>query len=230
MTRERPPGAQQWVPDDADLTVLREAVHDCRGCGLYELADQAVFGEGPEDPALMLVGEQPGDREDREGHPFVGPAGRVLDDALAEVEVDRSTVYVTNAVKHFKFTHRASSGKRRIHQKPNQTEITACNPWLRAELARLRPEVVVGMGATAATALLGRGVRLTEQRGRRLALPVPEGDEGDEDRRAEPPPTVVLTVHPSSVLRAPDRKEAYRGLVRDLRAAAKAYTSRSSGS
>ena len=165
-----------------------------------------MFGEGPAKATVVLVGEQPGDREDREGRPFVGPAGRVLDDALADAGIDRKKVYVTNAVKHFKWTPR---GKRRIHQKPNAEEIGACRPWLDAELAVVKPDVLVALGATAAQALLGRGFRVTRDRG----VPV------DSDLAEN----VVATVHPSSILRARDeveRREAYDAFVADLKAVA----------
>jgi DNA polymerase len=189
------------------VTKLREAAAGCRACPLWKDATQTVFGEGPAKAAVMLVGEQPGDREDVEGRPFVGPAGRVLDDGLAEAGIDRTQVYLTNAVKHFKWKAR---GKRRIHQKPNAEEIAACRPWLDAELAVVKPDVLVALGATAAQALLGRGFRVTRDRG----VPV------DSDLA----PHVLATVHPSSILRARDeaeRREAYAAFVADLRAVAK---------
>ncbi len=160
-----------------------------------------MFGDGPGTARVMMIGEQPGDREDVAGEPFVGPAGRLLDRALAEVGIDRAEVYLTNAVKHFKFTL-PERGKRRIHKKPSQGEITACKPWLLAELDRVKPKLVVFLGVTAASALLGKDFRLTEQRGRivELAQGIP----------------AVATVHPSAVLRAPDREAAYQGLVADL--------------
>lgn len=185
---------------------LREAAAGCRACPLWRNATQTVFGEGPVKADLILVGEQPGDREDREGRPFVGPAGRVLDEALAEAGIDRGRVYVTNVVKHFKWSAR---GKRRIHQKPNAEEIGACKPWLEAELAAVRPQVLVALGATAAQALLGRGFRVTRERG----VPV----------ESDLAPHVLATVHPSSILRARDeaeRREAYATFAADLRAAA----------
>ncbi|MFC0549130.1 UdgX family uracil-DNA binding protein [Kutzneria chonburiensis] len=170
-------------------------------CDLYKDATQTVFGDGPGTARVMMIGEQPGDREDVAGEPFVGPAGRLLDRALAEVGIDRAEVYLTNAVKHFKFTL-PERGKRRIHKKPSQGEITACKPWLLAELDRVKPKLVVFLGVTAASALLGKDFRLTEQRGRivELAQGIP----------------AVATVHPSAVLRAPDREAAYQGLVADL--------------
>jgi uracil-DNA glycosylase len=194
--------AAPLVPERPSLRKLREAVAGCRACPLWKDATQTVFGEGPAKAAVVLVGEQPGDREDKEGRPFVGPAGRVLDDALADAGIDRKQVYVTNAVKHFKWTPR---GKRRIHQKPNAEEIAACRPWLDAELAVVKPDVLVALGATAAQALLGRGFRVTRDRG----VPV------DSDLA----PNVLATVHPSSILRARDeaeRREAYDAFVADL--------------
>ena len=207
MTRSLAETAAPLVPERPTATKLREAAAGCRACRLWKDATQTVFGEGPAKAAVMLVGEQPGDREDREGRPFVGPAGRVLDDALAEAGIDRGEVYLTNAVKHFKWKAR---GKRRIHQKPNAEEIAACRPWLDAELAVVKPDVLVALGATAAQALLGRGFRVTRERG----VPV------DSDLA----PNVLATVHPSSILRARDeaeRREAYAAFVADLRAVAK---------
>jgi DNA polymerase len=199
-------GAEEYVPDNAGITKLRKAVHDCRGCDLYKDATQAVFGEGPADATVVVIGEVPGDQEDLQGHPFVGPAGKLLDRALEEAGIDRDTVYVTNAVKHFKFK-RAERGKRRIHQKPGRTEVVACRPWLLAELDAVRPDLVVFLGATAAQSLLGSGFRVTKERGKVLELP-------DRPERA------VATVHPSSVLRSDDREAAYQDLVKDLKAAA----------
>jgi uracil-DNA glycosylase len=190
----------------ATLASLREQAARCRACPLWQHATQTVFGEGPAKAELLFVGEQPGDAEDKEGRPFVGPAGRVFDDALAEAGIDRKGVYVTNAVKHFKWKAR---GKRRIHQKPNAAETAACRPWLDAELEVVSPSVLVALGATAAQALLGRGFRVTQQRG----VPV----------ESDLAPNVVATVHPSSILRAPDeaaRSEAYAAFVADLKAAA----------
>jgi uracil-DNA glycosylase len=198
--------AASLVPQRPSLRKLREAASDCRACPLWKDATQTVFGEGPAKAAVVLVGEQPGDREDQEGRPFVGPAGRVLDDALEEAGIDRKQVYVTNAVKHFKWKPR---GKRRIHQKPNAEEISACRPWLDAELSVLEPDVLVALGATAAQALLGRGFRVTRDRG----VPV------DSDLA----PNVLATVHPSSILRARDeaeRREAYGAFVADLKVVA----------
>jgi uracil-DNA glycosylase len=185
------------------LTTLRRQAADCRACDLWRNATQTVFGEGSVDAQVMLVGEQPGDREDIEGHPFVGPAGRVLDEALEAARIDRDQVYVTNVVKHFKWKAR---GKRRIHEKPNWGEVAACRPWLDAELALVQPRILVPLGATAAQALLGRSFRVTQRRG--------EAIEGTAFA-----PYVVATVHPSSILRAPDtesRRQAQRELTADL--------------
>ncbi|MFC4855155.1 UdgX family uracil-DNA binding protein [Actinophytocola glycyrrhizae] len=199
-------GAEEYVPDKAGITGLRRAVQECRGCDLYKDATQAVFGEGPADAAVLVVGEVPGDQEDRQGHPFVGPAGRLLDRALVEAGIDRAQVYLTNAVKHFKYKP-AERGKRRIHQKPGRTEVVACRPWLLAELDTVRPDLVVFLGATAAQSLLGTKFKVTQERGKVVELP-------DRTERA------VATVHPSSVLRSDDREAAYRDLVADLRTAA----------
>jgi uracil-DNA glycosylase family protein len=185
------------------LAELRRAVHECRGCDLWRNATQAVFGEGLVRAQVMLVGEQPGDKEDLAGHPFVGPAGRELDDALEQAGIDRAQVYVTNAVKHFKFKAR---GKRRIHDKPNAAEVAACRPWLDGELAFVAPRVLVPLGATAAQALLGRTFKVTQRRGE----PIEETGLADY---------VVATVHPSSILRAPSdeaRRTARRDFVADL--------------
>lgn len=193
--------------DAADLAALREAARACTACGLYRNATQTVFGEGAEGADLMLVGEQPGDREDLAGEPFVGPAGRLLDEALVEAGIDRRAVYVTNVVKHFKW-RRAPTGKRRIHQKPDRAEVEACRPWLEGELARVRPQLVVCLGATAAQALIGPGFRVTREHG--------------EVRPSVLGAPAVGTLHPSAVLRArssEERKRSYRQLVADLRAA-----------
>jgi DNA polymerase len=199
-------GAEEYVPAGAGIEELAAAVHDCRGCDLYKDATQAVFGEGPADATVVIVGEVPGDQEDKQGHPFIGPAGKLLDRALVEAGIDRTKVYVTNAVKHFKFKQ-AERGKRRIHQKPGRTEVVACRPWLLAELDALRPDLVVLLGATAAQSLLGTGFKVTQERGKVVELP-------------ERPARAVATVHPSSVLRSDDREAAYQGLVEDLRSAA----------
>jgi uracil-DNA glycosylase len=195
--------AAAFLPERPTLRKLRAAAAGCTGCHLHERANQTVFGEGLKKARVMFVGEQPGDREDVEGRPFVGPAGRMLDRALEEAGIDRSEVYVTNVVKHFKYTMR---GKRRIHQRPDAEEIAACRPWLDAELAQVRPHALVALGATAAKALLGRGYRVTQQRGQFI--------------ESELAPLATGTVHPSSILRAPDdeaRQRAYRDFVEDLR-------------
>jgi DNA polymerase len=198
--------AAAFLPDRLSLTGLRRAARGCTACPLWRTGTQTVFGEGLKRARLMLVGEQPGDREDIAGRPFVGPAGRLLDDALVEAGIERADAYLTNAVKHFKWEPR---GKRRIHQKPNRSEISACRPWLEAELAVVAPEVLVCLGATAAQALLGRKVRVTRDRGRLL-----------ESTLA---PAALATVHPSSILRAPDeaaRRSERAAFVDDLRVAA----------
>src|SRR5689334_13913302 len=170
-TRKPPADASPFVPATTSLSKLGAAAADCRGCGLYARATQTVFGEGPARADVMLIGEQPGDQEDLQGHPFVGPAGKLLDRALGEAGIDRRRVYVTNAVKHFKWLPR---GKRRLHSKPSALEVKACQPWLAAELRAVRPAIVVCLGATAAQALLGRGFRVTAQRGRVLRAPLAE--------------------------------------------------------
>jgi uracil-DNA glycosylase len=202
--------AEPFVPEGAGLAALREAAAGCRGCPLHRDATQTVFGAGPADARVMLVGEQPGDQEDRQGKPFVGPAGKLLDRALAEAGIDASETYVTNAVKHFKFT-RAEPGKRRIHKSPSLKETKACGPWLAAELALVGPELIVVLGATAGKALFGSSFRVTEVRGTVLEREI----HGRPER-------VVPTVHPSAVLRADDREGAYRGLLEDLKVAARA--------
>jgi DNA polymerase len=204
--------AEPFVPEGASLTALRKAAADCRGCPLHRDATQTVFGAGNANARVMLVGEQPGDQEDRQGKPFVGPAGKLLDRALAEAGIDPDDAYVTNAVKHFKFTQ-ADPKKRRIHKAPNLREMTACGPWLAAELALVEPELIVVLGATAGKALLGSSFRVTEVRGTVLEREI----HGRQER-------LVPTVHPSSVLRADDRKSAYEGLVHDLETAAHVLT------
>ncbi|MEV6909025.1 UdgX family uracil-DNA binding protein [Amycolatopsis sp. NPDC051071] len=189
-------------PETTDLDRLRSAASECRGCDLYRDATRTVFGEGPRKAEVMVVGEQPGDQEDQAGAPFVGPAGRLLDRALEEAGFDRRKIYVTNAVKHFKFS-RDERGKRRIHKTPSKTEVVACKPWLRAELTSVHPHLLVVLGATAAKALLGDDFRITRSRGD--AIELPEFDA-----------VAVATVHPSAVLRAPDRDEAYQAFVADL--------------
>jgi len=195
--------ATNRIPDQLTLPALREAAAGCRACDLYKTGTQTVFGEGAGHAQVMFVGEQPGDREDREGKPFVGPAGRVLDEALEEAGIDRRHVYITNAVKHFKWK---PQGKRRLHQKPNAAEINACRPWLDAEIAVVKPHLLVLLGATAAQALLGRDFRVSVQRGQLM------------ERPGLPP--MMATVHPSSILRAPDdetRELEMRSFVQDLK-------------
>ncbi|OLT34115.1 uracil-DNA glycosylase [Actinomadura sp. CNU-125] len=224
--------AGMFLPADprerSDLRSLRAAAAGCEGCGLYRDATRTVFGEGGPGARVVLVGEQPGDQEDRRGVPFVGPAGRVLDRALDEAGIERGDVYVTNAVKHFKFK-RTAGGKRRIHQPPNAGEMRACRPWLLAELRILEPDVVVSLGATAGKALLGSSFRVTKQRGRLLPLPDLEtigtpaaakeiGTEPAERADAR----LLATIHPSAVLRAEDRDDVYAGLLDDLRIVAAA--------
>src|SRR3989441_1393044 len=205
-------GQNKWrpapVPATSNLKEVREAARHCTACPLYKTGTQTVFGEGPKTPALMLVGEQPGDYEDIAGKPFVGPAGKILDQALEESGIDRTKVYVTNAVKHFKWEPR---GKRRIHQKPNSREIAACRPWLEAELRLVKPKLLVCLGATAAQAIFGPSFRVTRERGKVLSSKLA--------------PRVLATVHPSSLLRQPDeasRQREYKLFVTDLRAALRA--------
>ena len=203
------PTAAPFVPQTDDLEQVRAAAQECRGCPLHERATQTVFGRGTTDARLMLVGEQPGDVEDRKGLPFVGPAGRLLVEALDEAGVDRSTAYITNAVKHFKFTPR---GNRRIHATPDTWEVAACRPWLKAEVALVQPELVVLLGATAAKTVYGSSFRVTQSRGVVMDWPAsPDGTDG---------PRALATIHPSAVLRAEDREAAKAGLVADLRVAA----------
>jgi DNA polymerase len=194
-------GAAPFVPHTTSLRALSAAAHACRGCELYKHATQVVFGAGPKRARVVLVGEQPGDQEDRAGEPFVGPAGAMLDKALADAGIPRREVYVTNAVKHFKWEPR---GKRRIHKKPRVSEIAACRPWLEAELHAIRPAIVVCLGATAAQSLFGTHFKLLQQRGRVIDSPLGRA---------------LATIHPSAVLRAPDaegRHAAYAALVADL--------------
>jgi DNA polymerase len=198
--------ATPFLPDRTTLKALREAAACCRGCHLYAHATQTVFGEGPAKARLMMVGEMPGDREDLAGHPFVGPAGRELDKALAEVGISRSDVYITNVVKHFKFEQR---GKRRIHQTPKRFEVDACFPWLREELGVVSPEALLILGATAGKALLGSKFTLRDARGRPI--------------ESDLAPLVSATIHPSAILRAPDdetRQTERRAFTRDLEAVA----------
>jgi uracil-DNA glycosylase family protein len=201
MARAQKTSAAEWVPATHDLAKLQTAARSCQGCDLYQHATQTVFGEGPRNAKLIMIGEQPGDEEDRKGHPFVGPAGRLLSKAIKEAGLDREKIYVTNAVKHFKFEER---GKRRIHAKPSLAQISACKPWLEAELESIQPEIVVCLGATAAQALMGPAFRITKQRG--IFFPHPWAKR------------VVATIHPSAILRAPERyEEEYDLFLRDLR-------------
>jgi uracil-DNA glycosylase family protein len=196
--------AADFLPPKRNLTSLRQAAESCRGCDLWKDATQTVFGEGRARAELMLVGEQPGDREDHEGEPFVGPAGGLLDRALKEASIAREDIYLTNAVKHFKWRPR---GKRRLHQTPRAAEVEACRPWLEAELETIHPRAVVALGATAAKSLFGSSVRVTRDRGRLLETPLA--------------PIGAVTVHPSAILRVRDREErqdALAGLVEDLEA------------
>jgi uracil-DNA glycosylase family protein len=198
--------ASPFVPDTNSLKTLREAAGECRGCPLYGPATQTVFGEGPRRAPLMMVGEMPGDREDRAGHVFVGPAGRELDAGLERAGIARGDAYVTNVVKHFKFRER---GKRRIHDTPKKGEVDACLPWLREELRLVKPEVLVFLGATAAKALLGSSFRLTRSRG--------------EPLESDLAPCVMATIHPAAILRAPDgeaRQAEREAFVHDLEAVA----------
>jgi DNA polymerase len=201
------PGAEAFVPDSRELAVVRAAAAGCRGCDLWRQATQTVFGEGPASAEVVLVGEQPGDREDSEGRPFVGPAGRVLDDALERAGIARERAYVTNAVKHFRWKQ---GGKRRLHERPLRSQVVACQPWLRAELEIVAPRLLVLMGAVAAQSLLGASFSVLRERGRVL-----------RDAPAGLPP-VLATVHPSSILRAPDEERSARmeEFVADLRVAA----------
>jgi len=212
MPKQPPRSAAEFIPDRPTLAKAHEAATDCRGCQLWRLGTQTVFGEGARRAELMLVGEQPGNEEDLSGHPFVGPAGKLLDRALEDAGIDRSLVYVTNVVKHFKWEPR---GKRRIHKKPNAAEIAACRPWLDTEVALVKPRIIVCLGATAAQALLGRQFRVTAHRGEFVPSPLA--------------PLVLATVHPSSILRAPDEEARHREMkqfTNDLRTAARALSSR----
>jgi uracil-DNA glycosylase family protein len=214
--------ATPFLPLRGGLPAHRKAAAECHGCPLYRNATQTVFGAGTSAARLMLVGEQPGDQEDRAGEPFVGPAGRLLHKALAEAGLGDEKAYVTNAVKHFSFTP-AERGKRRIHKPPSLRETAACRPWLAAELRLVRPELVVALGATAGRALLGASFRVGKDRGTVLPLPVESGAMPPSAPAAESasgPGSIVATVHPSAVLRAADRETAYAGLVADLRVAA----------
>jgi uracil-DNA glycosylase len=213
MSRSAFPGAQEWVPESLTLPALQEAAQDCRGCDLYREATQAVMGSGDSGAALMLLGEQPGDREDVAGEPFVGPAGKVLDRALAEAGIEPEETYVTNAVKHFRFERR---GKQRIHKSPSRGQVIACGPWLSAEVRLVNPRGVVILGGTAGKAVYGGSFKVGEQRGRLLDWPTETYDV------PAPPEWVLATIHPSAVLRSQERDEMYAGLVADLLVAAEA--------
>jgi uracil-DNA glycosylase family protein len=226
MSQENEPAQP---PSGVGLDGLRDAAADCRACELWEPANQTVFGAGPETARIVFVGEQPGDREDRTGEPFVGPAGRLLDKALTDAGIDRRDAYITNAVKHFRFTPK---GKRRIHQTPGPEHLRACRPWLEAEFEVLKPEVVVCLGATAAKALISPSFRITRDRGQLLPWTPPglapvrdDGQEADDDEPDEGAPAqtwMLATTHPSAILRTPDeaRDAAYDALVADLRVVA----------
>jgi DNA polymerase len=212
MPRKPAQSAAEYVPDSRNLKILAAASRGCHGCDLYKCATQTVFGEGASKARVMLVGEQPGDKEDLAGEPFVGPAGALLSRALEASGIDRKSVYITNAVKHFKFELR---GKRRIHKKPAALEIAACRPWLDSELAAVNPEIVVCLGATAAQALLGKDFRVTKRRGEIISGVLQ--------------PQILATVHPSSILRAPDskaREQEFAALVSDLKVVARALHTR----
>jgi uracil-DNA glycosylase family protein len=207
MAEKAKRSAADFLPQRRTLASLRTAAQACRGCDLYKDATQTVFGEGNRRAAAIFVGEQPGDREDREGHPFVGPAGQLLRDAMDAAGIAEDDVYITNAVKHFKYVVR---GKRRIHAKPKVIEVRACAPWLHSEIAVVKPRLIVALGATAAGALLGPAFRVTQRRGEVVARP--------------PGPPVVATVHPSSILRAPDdaaRRAEMAAFIGDLKTVAR---------
>jgi DNA polymerase len=210
--------AEPFVPADAGLDKLRTAATGCQGCGLYRDATQVVFSSGKPRARVAMIGEVPGDVEDRKGEPFVGPGGGVLSRAMREVGIAPEDTYLTNAVKHFKFHY---EGKRRIHDKPNRTEIVACRPWMQAEFAVLRPEVVVALGATAAQALAGPAFRVTRHRGEKMDWPDVAEHPADFPR-TDPPAIFVPTVHPAAVLRADDRDAAYADFVADLTVVASA--------
>lgn len=203
MTRRRVDDALGYLPESRSISKLRSAAQSCQACDLYRHATQAVFGAGPVSASIVFIGEQPGNEEDLQGRPFVGPAGKLLDRALEDAGIERTDVYVTNVVKHFKFEER---GKRRIHKKPNGSEIEACHPWLEAEILLIKPKMIVCLGATAAQAILGRAYRLTQQRG--TFTPHAWA------------PNVTATIHPSAILRVPDKEQRhrqYQDLVADLK-------------
>jgi DNA polymerase len=207
MAKRKPTSAAGPVPDRPTIAAVRDAAKDCQACDLYKRGTQTVFGEGAVRAELMLIGEQPGDQEDLTGRPFVGPAGQLLDRALDEAGIDRASVYVTNVVKHFKWEPR---GKRRIHKKPNASEIAACRPWLDAEIQLVKPRAIVCLGATAAQAILGKTFKVTQDHGEFVQSPLA--------------PIVLATVHPSSLLRAPDdetRRRETKRFIGDLRKVAR---------
>ena len=209
MPREHFLSATPFLPSRRTIDALRHAAQRCQGCDLFSRATRTVFGEGAAHPSIMLIGEQPGDKEDLAGHPFVGPAGIILDEALAAAGIDKSEIYVTNAVKHFNWAP-DQRGKRRIHKKPRYSEIQACRPWLDAEISVTRPQIIICLGASAAQALLGKEFSVTRQRGRFVPSPLA--------------PRVMATVHPSSILRAQDdnsRREQKQAFIRDLAIAAR---------
>jgi uracil-DNA glycosylase family protein len=212
VARQKPKDtAENLIPEKPTITSLQEAAADCQACDLWERGTQTVFGDGGRRAKIMLIGEQPGNEEDLQGKPFVGPAGRLLDEALEQAGIDRRQTYVTNVVKHFKWEAR---GKRRIHKKPNSTEIEACRPWLEAEIATVKPSVIVCLGATASQALLGKQFRVTKQRGEFIPSPLA--------------PLVMATVHPSSILRAPDEQTRHtemRRFIEDLEKIARVLSS-----
>jgi uracil-DNA glycosylase family protein len=210
MSQSKVTSAAEFVPGQPTLGLLREAIQNCRGCDLYLHARQAVLGEGPKSAEIVFIGEQPGDEEDQRGRPFVGPAGRLLDRALDEAGIARSSVYITNAVKHFKFEQR---GKRRLHKKPDGGEIRACRPWLEAEINLIQPQIIVCLGATAAQTIFGSSYRLTKERGLFV--------------RNAWAPHLTSTVHPSAILRAPDKEERereYQQFVEDLKKVQRLWT------
>lgn len=213
------PGAGWWVPEQLNVHSLRAGVQDCRGCELYQDATQGVAGRGPVDAALMVVGEQPGDQEDKEGEPFVGPAGKLLDRALGEAGIDPESVFRTNVVKHFRFS--GTRGKQRIHKSPSRVHVAACGPWLVAELQMVRPEGVVLLGATAGKALFGSGFRVGDTRGTLQGWPDAFPVDVPEE---EQPAWVLPTTHPAAVLRSRSREEDHELFVRDLTVAREALS------
>jgi DNA polymerase len=215
-------GAEAFVPRAAtSLAALAQAAQSCRGCDLFERATQAVFGLGGRSASLMLIGEQPGDSEDRQGKPFVGPAGRLLDRALADAGISPQSAYITNAVKHFRWRDDPRGGKRRLHQRPDAAQVRACRPWLDAEIQRVYPRLIVTLGATAGQALFGSSFRVGAQRGTGISWR-PDGGTGAAPGEL----TVIPTIHPSAILRAEDREPVYAGFVDDLKVAARELRAR----